>query len=787
MTEMIRTFDELLPEEQSLAGGKGGTLARLYQAGYPVPDGFVILPGAFADDQLRAEAWAQVQMQLEQARKSENGTAAFAVRSSALSEDSAFASFAGEFETVLDVHTDEMIRAAIHTVRWSRHSERVRAYSEAKGMEAIHDMAVVVQGLVRAELSGVLFTADPVTGSHRAMIGNYVYGSGEALVSGEAEPYTFTLARPKGRYEGPSEMKRFARKLYMLADRLQKECGCPQDIEWAVANGQLFLLQSRPITTLIGHDPATGEYNASLTGDYLWSNTNLGEAFIDVLTPFTYSVALLGATDFIPGHLLSGNICGRLYFNVSMIASTYGALGLSDFVLRHTESSLGRMPEGVEIPMVPLSLGFTLTQIVPRAIKTEKLQSESRKKLDQFLASTPAWCREMHQRIRETSSRGALASLWRQELEPRHVEALWIIKGAGSLYVDIEPGVRRKLTKLVGAADANALLSNACSESEVLASMGPVVNLFQVAKGKMSRQAYLEQYGHRGPHEMELSIPQPFEDAEWLDRQLAAARAAPAHIHDLLGKKHAEFDAAWQRLQDRYPRQARSLRKKIDRIAQGAHQREAARSEGVRVMGLARTFALRAGELTGIGEDIFFLTIEEVLDLLSGDDSCVRYIPARRETHARYEALPPLPALIRGRFDPFQWASNPQRRTDFFDARAPSPGPSPSSNTISGFPGAAGRVEGVVRRLRTPEEGHRLRDGEILVTEQTNVGWTLLFPRAAAVVTDVGAPLSHAAIIARELGIPAVVGCGDATMRLATGDRVRVDGGQGIVEILETQ
>jgi pyruvate,water dikinase len=97
-----------------------------------------------------------------------------------------------------------------------------------------------------------------------------------------------------------------------------------------------------------------------------------------------------------------------------------------------------------------------------------------------------------------------------------------------------------------------------------------------------------------------------------------------------------------------------------------------------------------------------------------------------------------------------------------------------------------GRIEGLVRRLNAPEEGGQLQQGEILVTEQTNVGWTLLFPRAAAIVTDVGAPLSHAAIVARELGIPAVVGCGNATMRLRTGDRVRVDGGRGIVEILET-
>jgi pyruvate,water dikinase len=93
-------------------------------------------------------------------------------------------------------------------------------------------------------------------------------------------------------------------------------------------------------------------------------------------------------------------------------------------------------------------------------------------------------------------------------------------------------------------------------------------------------------------------------------------------------------------------------------------------------------------------------------------------------------------------------------------------------------------VEGLARVVATPEEGDSLRPGEVLVTTVTNVGWTPLFPRAAAVVTDVGAPLSHAAIVARELGIPAVVGCGNATTRLHTGDRVRVDGARGLVEVL---
>jgi pyruvate,water dikinase len=141
--------------------------------------------------------------------------------------------------------------------------------------------------------------------------------------------------------------------------------------------------------------------------------------------------------------------------------------------------------------------------------------------------------------------------------------------------------------------------------------------------------------------------------------------------------------------------------------------------------------------------------------------------------------------IVRGRFDPFQWAADPKRRNDIYDATVAAP--MPTSNTISGFAGAAGRVEGMVRVLDGPDQGDQLQLGEILVAVTTNVGWTPLFPRAAAVVTDVGAPLSHAAIVARELGIPAVVGCVSATTRLRTGDRVRVDGGQGTVEILSTE
>jgi pyruvate,water dikinase len=215
--------------------------------------------------------------------------------------------------------------------------------------------------------------------------------------------------------------------------------------------------------------------------------------------------------------------------------------------------------------------------------------------------------------------------------------------------------------------------------------------------------------------------------------------------------------------------------------ARGARAREAARSEVIRVFAVLRAFALRAGEITGIDEDVFQLTVGEICAVLRGDRSPLQHVSARRAAYDRYRALPAYPTLIRGHFDPQRWAADLGRRVDVYDESAQL---APVSAAVTGFAGAAGVVEGLARVLTAVDQGDRLQAGEILVTTVTNVGWTPLFPRVAAVVTDIGAPLSHAAIVARELGIPAVVGTGNATSRLHTGDRIRVDGGRGTVELI---
>jgi pyruvate,water dikinase len=532
-----------------------------------------------------------------------------------------------------------------------------------------------------------------------------------------------------------------------------------------------------------GYDPVTGTWNDSLTGDFLWSRNNFGEGRPDVMAPFTFSVSdkVWREISLLPGYSMAGNICGRFYANVSVAMSVLTATGKSiDAAKEQMAGMLGHVPEDLDIPLVPVRRS-TVLKAMPKMIRLGLRERRGTKQVPEYLATMPSLIKDFRKRIAATRTKAELIDFWHRDLFARLFNDIWIVGGSAAP-LEASMKLQRKLAELVGESDANTLFSGLSTEDDMLASLGPVVGVARVAQGKMSRAEYLEKYGHRGPQEAELSIPRPAEDPDWLDKQLAEYEQNPVDVDALLAQRRTEFEAAWQRLQTRYPKKAQKLRRQIDKVGPAARMREAVRDVVTRLLWVEREWALRAGELTDLGDDIFLLTIGEVLALLAGDDGATEFIPTRKETYARYRELPPYPMIVRGAFDPFQWAADPNRRNDIYDATAAAP--IPTSNTISGFAGATGCVEGRVRVLDGPEQGDQLQPGEILVAVTTNVGWTPIFPRAAAVVTDVGAPLSHAAIVARELGIPAVVGCGSATTRLRSGDRVRVDGGRGTVEIL---
>ncbi|MBA7650817.1 hypothetical protein ES703_58628 [subsurface metagenome] len=628
------------------------------------------------------------------------------------------------------------------------------------------------------------------------MVGNYVYGLGDKLVSGESKSIDFTIERLKYKYNGHSEIERFARRLYKLATRLEKELGCPQDIEWAISENNLYILQSRPITTMTGFNPITGEFNDSLMGDYAWSCVNAGEAMSVVMTPFSWFIVYncFHELDSTPGYSAIGNIGGRPYMNVTVTAHVLRTLGKlsrkedEDFLRELgglSEEYLGQIGQF----LIPLP-GASLLVMLPGILRSVIKQLKALRNMAAFVADNPGWCRAMCQRIQDIQTRSEMALLWVNEVNPYIQRAFHRVMAAALRYGTTVGKLRPVLMELVGEADAEVLLTHGSSHSELLESLGPVVGLSRVAHGEMSCEEYLEKWGHRGALELEASTPRLFEDTDWLERELAAFNKSPVDVEALLAAQRAKFDAAWERLRTGHPRRARGVRRRLEKSAAACSARESARSEFTRLIWVNRTWVRRTGELMGTGDDAFFLTSEELLDLLAGDYTNTVYIPARRQTYERYKALPPYPVYIYGRFDPFKWAEDPERRSDVFDSHgliSKQTMRDESKNAILGTPGAVGRVEGLVRRLDSPEDGDKLEPGEILVASQTNIGWTLLFPRVGGIITDIGAPLSHAAVVARELGVPAVVNCGDATMRLHTGDRVRIDGAQGTVEILSLQ
>lgn len=835
---LVRTLDRAGTSLAEL-GGKAASLARLAAAGLPVPDGFVITTEAYrryvAEHGIAAEIAAHLDQPDRISRLFDDhpipadlatailrgyaglGEPPVAVRSSATAEDLPEASFAGQQESFLNVTTEGALLQAVRRCWASLWTGRAIAYRARQHLEpAGLSLAVVVQELVDAEAAGILFTADPLTGAPDIVQIDAAWGLGEAVVGGEVTPDTFradagsgavlsrrigdksvmTVRTPHGTETRPVPPRRrrrpcltpdHVRRLVRLGTRVAEELGTHVDVEWARAGEDLFVLQARPITALGSPDSRPDPWNDSRHGYFLWTNTNVGEAMPDVLTPATWSMVQLFlhdvmATSSVPPYLSYGRVGGRIYLNLSVALTLSHAVGIGERHFRTlTEEVFGRVPDDLPIPRVDAPRLAVWRSVVPVAVHVLRSAARDIGRLDRYLSAHPRLCLERRAEIAAIDDPAVLAALWRAKILPEFHTASWMLSAAtrssGVSFVT----TRQRLQRLVGDTDANAITAGLGAHSGELASLGLLDGLEQLAAGRIDRETFNQTYAHRGPHEFEISTPRPGEDPEWIDRQLAQFDPAVSY-RDLIEAQNRARAEAWSRLKRAHPLLARSIGHQLAVWSKIARNREWSRSEIIRYFWVLRAFALRAGELTGLGEDVFFCTADQLVAALEGRRPDPQGIAAARAAYQAYRALPPYPALILGRFDPFAWAADPHRRTDRW-VEGGSGGPGAGSG-IRGFPGSSGVVEAPVRVIADAAHGDQLRPGEVLVTTVTNVGWTPMFPRAAAVVTDVGAPLSHAAIVARELGIPAVVGCGDATMRLRTGDRVRVDGSAGTVEVL---
>jgi hypothetical protein len=563
-------------------GGKGASLAHLKAGGLPVPNGFCVTTEAYRQfvsfhglqDQILAaasaaspdrpetleDASAKIAQLFAQRAVPQEVTQAItdaytnlggerlpvAVRSSATAEDLPQLSFAGQQETYLNVRGTAKVLAAIQRCWASLWTARAIGYRARNGIaHQTVSLAVVIQELVPAEASGVLFTADPMTGKSDRVVINAAWGLGEAIVGGKVTPDAMGVEKASGRVtdirtspkevmtipagEGTQEewvpterrnrsvlSRAQARELARLGVKTEKLFGLPMDLEWALARGRIYLLQARPITALPGHNPAQGEWNDSLAGDFLWTRANYGEAVPDVMTPCTWSLVQILLDNADPGigsMRQYGNIGGRLYANLSQAASIAAIMGIGPKrFAAMVADGFGRLPEGLEIPLFHLSLGRMIPVVLPAVIGTLQRVRANQRKLRDFLRTAPERCQALRERIQATSDAEGLSALWERQARPFFIETCQMLEAAANQGGAAILFTRQRLQKLVGEQDADALLTGPTADWGHLASLGPLLGLSRLAKGEISREAFARQYGHRSPHEIEVSTPRPAED-----------------------------------------------------------------------------------------------------------------------------------------------------------------------------------------------------------------------------------------------------------------------------------
>lgn len=718
----LLSLDDPRATDPQQAGGKAARLAALVQAGHPVPPGFVLTVDGLRGD---LAPGGELALALDAALAALDGPVA--VRSSGLAEDLAEASFAGQYETVLDVVGTHAVLAAVQRCLASAASERVQSYQAERGLDAA-SMAVLVQRMVPARAAGVAFTADPVTGARDRVIVSAVRGLGEGLVSGTADAEEWEVQggqvqrrREAGGVLTEAQVRAVAGLALAVAD------GQPTDIEWALSD-RLQLLQARPMTAL----PEPLRWDPPAPGGWA-RHFRLGEWIGAPLSPLfeTWLLAdlergmharfefLFGIQMPRPEHVV---VNGWYFYGLNQPQMGLGALWT---MLRNVPSHWREM--AALTPPVA-HLGF---------------ESEVQRWRDQLLPAWQATVDDARARVDQVP----LAEL------PALVDA--VIAGAAV-----------QAASLVGvsgyAAKAEWKLATFCKAHG--GERGDAW-LDLVTGGEVRPAAHdvegldwmLPTLGERGP------LPEP-PSAEARARLAARRDAAEAALRAALSPR---------------------LQARLDPLLAAARRAHVLRQEQTGLFTLGWPVMRRA--LARIGEalvargalsapaELYFLRREELQALLDGG-TLAPPLAARRAEWARQNRL--VPPLVIGELTGMFKETFAQMEAFLHHEEHDAP------DALVGMPGSPGRVSGPARVIRSLDELHRLLPGEILVAPVTTPGWTPAFAKALAIVTDTGSIASHASIVAREHGIPAVVGTGAGTGRIHDGQWITVDGGRGLVRLM---
>lgn len=836
----IKTLDEINAADVPLVGGKAYNCARLRQAGFPVPEGFVLLAGAPDNAPDSAE--------MEDALRRLAHVTHFAVRSSASDEDGAGHSFAGIHETKLNV-TRRGLPDAIRACRASVASAQALAYRRTQGLSTDNmQTGVLVQAMIRPKVSGVAFTINPVTGASDEVVVSATFGLGEALVGGHVEPDEFRLRKRdaavlsshvggklyrvvseegvstlvetgKDERAEPSLSEAQLHELTALLTRIEQHYGTPQDIEWCLDGEHFWIVQSRPVTAAL-------QSPAHTSRDIEWTRANAREVLPDMPSPQVLSTLCdilnrgmltyygrLAAPEELLGPMMQA-FYGRPYFNLTQFRHVCRMTGSSAASVMRAMGHEGQITPEDEVAVRPPLRD--ILRVLPDVLRLGRMQLTAGRLVARTLAEVQkdmAHIGAHDPREMSDQEMAAFLQTW-NEMAVERLGAIFVLAGVVVYETQLQNICRdvgfpcerllhtylatgEKSVSSQQGLDLLGMANRARREASARDYFRQHTNSFEGFREALRGTEFLKEfelflgkYGHRGNYESDWALPRYSEDPTPLLFAVSAHLQSPETQtpEAIIARQEREAKLAWQEFERTLsPWQRLHLAPRVRWLLKRAKQmyvwRELVRSEMMRPASAVRAWLLvmaeRFVERGWIDErdDYFFLTREEIAESLDDTTKAAQLRSIIAGRKADLEIWRHLEMPLLMRES--ELASILRRRASM-DAIARE-----AVSELRGLCVSAGCVEGEVLVMRDASEFARMKRGAILVAPATDPSWTPLFTLASGVIVEVGGTLSHASTVAREYGLPALANLKDATKLLQDGDRVRLDATNGVVQLIE--
>lgn len=826
---MTKWFHEIKDDDFDLVGGKAFNLGKLTRLGFDVPKGFVLTAdvyehfinfNSFAENINEILKLNQSALEKSQAIQAlfDNGkidsltrdavlmayknleTDSVAVRSSSTAEDLEEMSFAGQYDTFLNVKESDLLTQIINCWK-SLWNESAITYRNKHFNEKTFSHCVIVQEMVTPTVSGVIFTANPLSNNRRELLINLVSGLGEALVSGEVMPEQYTLNKDTGQIiQASKDLLLSAKQLKTLretANKIHASYDHAQDIEFSFDGDQLFILQTRAITTLypidnLEHDDKLRAYLAasSVMLGMKEAFTPLGANLYGGMYPAMINKMLYPKVP-VTDSFVKYESC-RIFVDLTyllsnkMISKQLGkAFSGSDLPLEATVDALIEKHgyrfrhQGIKFK-IPFGITKYATTAIKRYLKARKVPTNERNQIirdlgDEFYDTIHKGAKG----LKTASERWIYCEKIMLEVFDLTQRQAWYCIEVSNL-ARIEKVMKKYFPDQYNL-DVLSYVFPECITVEFNLAMNELAEYYDthnitpsVLEPKFI--AFLNRFGHRSTIELDFGTKRWSEDPNYLLNQIESYIEDKNYQSNLSDYKEKQ-DEVDEMIADIYNKtldlkgrkKAETLKKMILDYRRASGMREYPKFNIVQGLDLARKLMLEQGtlyaktNLINEAEDIFFLHKSEICSATI-DKNLIQQRKINYEKELKRNSIP---RILMNTGETFYSAQK-------FD---------PTAKLLSGISLSSGTVEGTIRIVTDPLTAS-LNVGDIMVAESTNPAWTPLFMQAAGLILEYGGPLSHGGIVARELGIPAVVGISAQSSNLKDGQRVRVNGEMGTVEIL---